>query len=468
MHILHVIKAISTGGASRSLCAIARYLKRLGPYRHSVISLLPAEHGPLELALRTGIEVYESPDSGTIRRLVEQADIVHVEWWNSPMLYEFLRSDLPPARMLLLFHVAGDTIPNVVTAPLVEFGDFCVGCCPYTSERAPLLNLPADVRESKTATVLATSDFDRLAGLQPQAHDGFNAGYIGMVDFRKMHSAFVRMSAAVRVPGIKFIVCGDGHLDVLRTQVAAAGAVDRFEFRGFVPDIRPVLAILDVYGYPLAEKPGSELNVQEVMYAGIPPVVFPLGGLRDLVTNGHTGLVVHSETEYSQAIEYLYREPEVRAQLARNAAAYARAWFGGERSAREIDAIYQRMMALPKRHRSWRAVPLADAPSGRGALLWIDSLDHEDSLFRTSLAATDRNDVLAAEEQIAALDFRAVWGIEEYVKAYPGDAHLALWLGLTRRHAGRTTEACEAFEQAVQNGLPKWRVELYRSKALAE
>jgi len=54
--------------------------------------------------------------------------------------------------------------------------------------------------------------------------------------------------------------------------------------------IKPVIETFDVYGYPLCADTyaSGELNLQEVMYAGVPPVVFPYGGVKGLVEHDRT------------------------------------------------------------------------------------------------------------------------------------------------------------------------------------
>src|SRR5256714_15389959 len=93
-------------------------------------------------------------------------------------------------------------------------------------------------------------------------------------DFSKMHPRYVAMSADVDVPGVRFVVCGAGAgFPALARQAEQLGVGDRFELRGWVDDIRPVIARLDVFGYPLCEDnySASDLVLQEVMYAGVPP-----------------------------------------------------------------------------------------------------------------------------------------------------------------------------------------------------
>jgi glycosyltransferase involved in cell wall biosynthesis len=454
IRILHVMSMLGLAGASRSAAAIGKHLRAFGEFDETMISLLPWGEGAAEFAEAAGLRALNAPAAEVLRAELERADIVHVEWWNDAALGEFLRGPLPPLRLLLFFHVAGDAVPNVITPELAAFADFCVAGCPYTYEHSVLRCLPAE----RADVVFATADFARLRGLAPAAHDGFNVGYIGKADYRKMHPDFVSMSARVAVPGVKFIVCGGGHLELLRQEAERLGAAGRFEFRGHVEDIAPVLAAMDVYGYPVGENVGAELNLQEAMYAGVPPVVFPRGGIRDVVIPDVTGLVVRTPAEYTEAIEHLYRHPAERRRLGVNARTFAAQLFGGERSAQKLAAIYERMMRSPKRSRTW---PGGTARSGAA---WLAaSLGDRGAPFAASLAGGDVDRVLAAEREIGALSLYARCCIDDYRRQYPGDTHLALWAGL----AGDGEEAYAALLMAYRHGLTHWRVSWYLARAAA-
>jgi glycosyltransferase involved in cell wall biosynthesis len=427
--ILHVIRGLNLAGAARSLIAIAKGLRRVAPYEHTLASLMPPVDDARPLALEAGIEVLDAPDPGRLRHEVEAADIVHLEWWNNPDIDAFLRSDLPPMRLLVFSHVAGDEVPFILTRELLEFADFYVAGCGHALRLPVVQDLSPEVRATTTSTVTATFDADRLAGLSRRPHATFNVGYIGKADFRKMHPNYVAMSARVRVPSARFIVCGDGHIDLLARQAEQLGAGDRFEFRGFVEDIRSVLEELDVYGYPLGMSPGAELNLQEAMYAGIPPVVFSRGGIADAVIHDETGLVVHSEAGYTEAIEHLYHHPEERERLGESARRFARERFGGPRSAADLHKVYQSLLLRPKRPRRWLdagegAMPLS------GAKRFAKSLGEHGAPFRAALAGTDRRSQLEAERIIAASSMITLQVLSDYANACPEDLHLRRWIGL--------------------------------------
>lgn len=116
-------------------------------------------------------------------------------------------------------------------------------------------------------------------------------------------------------------------------------------------------------GYPLCldTYAASELNLQEAMFAGIPPVVFPHGGIQLLVKHNETGLVVHSNQEYRDAIAYLYNNPSERLRLGANAAEYSKRHFGARNNApkmigpiREAPSAAETSQALARIQGSWR------------------------------------------------------------------------------------------------------------------
>ncbi len=352
IRVLHVIQSLSLGGATRALIATAKYSTRAGGFRHSAISLLPAAPEALNLAAEANVEVFNAPDRQSILRMMADADIVHVNFWNNPEVYDLLRSELPPVRLLLWYHIAGDGRPQIITRQLVEFADFNIASNPFTFQDVPVFRaMAADTKAQYVGMVYDAADYERVKEVQKREHPLFNVGYIGTVAFTKMHPNYVAMSSAVRIPEARFIVCGGGIEHQLRQQAHDLGDAHRFDFRGYVQDIRPVIEILDVYGYPLCENTyaSSELNLQEVMVCGIPPVVFPYGGIKQLIVNDYTGMVVQTEKEYSDVLEHLHHDTAERQRIGRNAREYALQIFGAENAAKKLQPIYRSMMQQPKR-----------------------------------------------------------------------------------------------------------------------
>jgi tetratricopeptide (TPR) repeat protein len=347
-----------------------------------------------------------------------------------------------------------------------------VACCEHTYANPAISSLPEETRRQRAAMVFCGAEFGRIGTTTPKAHPDFQVSYIGTVDPTKMHPGFVAMSSAVNVPQVRFVVCGGGGTQWLTAEAQQLGSLERFDFRGAVEDIASVLATTDVYGYPLCEDTyaAAEMNIQEAMYAGIPVVAFPHGGLKNLILHGETGLLVNSPDEYARAIEYLYQNPAERTRLGANAAAYARLHFGAEITGRGFNEVFQRMLLQPKRTRRWPDWPGDALPSelimNPGARLFVESLGAAGRPYADSALAPTTTEKLKAEEDILSQTLLTHYCCSYgYAKTFPRDSLLQLWSGLGFMARSHFTDALEAFRQAQKNGFNHWRLNWYAAVA---
>lgn len=486
VHVVHIIQALTLGGAARSMVAVSKYSSRFGAYRHTAIALQMAESKAIALAEEAGMRVLVVPNEQALEHELRSADIVQVQYWNNPEIVAFLHRLFPPMRLVLWYHIAGNGSPQIITPELAALPDINIPCNPFSFYDLPVFrDMPAEQKQRRAVLAYDAADFDRVRSVQLRKHTGFNVGYIGTVDFVKMHHSFVPMSAKVNIPDVQFIVCGGGIEAQLQHQAMALGAAEKFDFRGYVDDIGKVIEILDVYGYPLCEDTyaAAELNLQEVMYAGIPPVVFPHGGIKRLVEHEKTGLVVQSEREYTEAIEHLYGYPKERERLGANAARYAREVFGAENAARVMNNVYEQLVRQEKRAHAWgfdAGKPIVEQPllysditgeaeSKSAAQLFVESLGEEGKDFATSEASTELEEVLRAEQKIAKASRLVLHtGILPYRDFDANDPLLHVWAGLVYEHNGQYAEAASAYVVATQKGCVEWRVYWYLARTVEQ
>lgn len=487
LKVLHILERLTSGGPTRSMIAGVKYSSQLGiAQQHRVITLQPTVYPmSLILAKQAGMTVLRQPDRNTILCEIENADIVHVHFWNNPEIYKLLRSELPAMRLLLWFTIIGDEPPQIITKQLVDYSDFALTTSPFTLKLNVFQELPVPVKTKKTGVVYGIADFSRLTNLQFHSHDAFNVGYIGTVNFAKMHPNYVPMSAQIDIPNVRFIVCGGGIQKELQKKAQQLGVAERFDFRGYVENIKSIIETLDVFGYPLCQDTyaASESSLQEAMYAGVPSVVFPYGGVKCLIENNETGLIVNSELEYKQAIEYLYHHPQERVRLGHNAREYAQRMFGSENAAKKLHLIYERIMELPKHQRAWgillRASSLEEPVSVQDltgqskklspAELFIQSLGDKAPQFSVSMNSQNIEELLAADQKIASSSMLlsgGEGGIIQYRNYYPSDGYLRLWSGLVMQQQGQNAKAVHEFQAAIKLGCNHCRVNWYLAQVV--
>ncbi|MDR9409750.1 MAG: glycosyltransferase [Balneolaceae bacterium] len=468
IRILHIIDSISGAGPTRALISLAKYASDAGlPQQHSAIAL-KKEAYPISLLFvkRAGLDILRNPEKQIIRDKIKQADIVQVHYWNNPAMTEFIRSEWPSMRCLIWFMVYGKYKPQVISKELLDYSDFSLGTSPNSLKLPVFKDILSDNRAD---FVYGLADWWRLENIKKQPHDTFNVGYIGTVNFTKMHPNYIPMSVKASIPDVKFIVCGGGIEEKLKAQANSLDSSEKFEFHGYVENIRSVLEKLDVFGYPLCEDTyaTSEKSIQEAMFAGVPPVVFPYGGCSDLVQHGETGLVVDNEKDYAEAIEYLYHNPENRKELGRNAAEYARRVFDSDKAVQKMQGIYEKLMEQQKRKRRW-GEPGVMTKEKSPSEIFVEFLGEQGHEFKTSLKSSDRDQLLLADKKIADASPLLVGGeggINQYRNLFPKDPYLRLWSGLCLQTSGEHEKAIREFETALKLGMPSWRAKWYMAKS---
>ena len=477
-HVLHVIECLDQEEVAQAAISTAKQSSRFGSYEHSFVSLKQAHPAAVERAKEAQIAVYENPSVSHLDALIDDADIVHVEYWNAPGVNELLHTSLPPHRLAIWFHTTGTSLPHRIHQNIFDLADLPVASGPTLFDEHPLfIEARAVEKDQEPAMVLAPAEFEGIKNLIPEQHDTFNIGYIGNLDFESLHQEFIPMNVNIQIPEASFVICGQGIEEELKLQIATFNAEDRFIFKGNVEDLSSILQTLDVFGYPLCEDTdiSSALSLQEVMYAGIPPIVFPHGGVKGLVQHNRTGLFVHSAEDYRRAIEYLYYNPVERKRLGVNAAAYARAHFGAKNAARAMNKVYDRLLKTPKRYHAWGAEPEQFAPRLSNktpekkslAHIFIESLGSTDNHFKTSLVAADAHRQLEADKLIAVCSDKVFnRGIQPYRMHAPNDPHLAMWAGLYQEQHGLLEEALASFTKANASERTGWRSLWYMGRTL--
>ncbi|TKJ40778.1 hypothetical protein CEE37_07375 [candidate division LCP-89 bacterium B3_LCP] len=343
--VLHITDQLSKGGAGRALIGVAKYSGQMGNFQHECISLQPTFDGVIAEGVAEGLKVHIAPEADNFLKLYKNADIIQWHWWQD---FPLMHTNLPRKPTIVWCAVSGEYPPNELTREVVDFADAMVITNPMTRDLEAIRSLPETERQRKVKLIFESADFDRILPVKRFPHDTFNIGWIGTICPGKYNTRYVEMSRKIDIPNVRFQVCGDGPLrEAAIEETVRLGVQDRFDFLGYCDDMRRIFGQFDVYGFPLDEKTfaGGELNLQEAMVAALPIVIFPYGGPKRMILHNYNGLVVYSEREYKEAIEYLYHHLEERERLGNNAKEYALREFGAENAARKFNQLYSEMLS---------------------------------------------------------------------------------------------------------------------------
>jgi glycosyltransferase involved in cell wall biosynthesis len=458
--ILHLIPLLNFGGASRAAIAVASECGSEDEI-HAIASIRPSLGRMAARSRAHGIDVLDAPPRPDLLRAIGEADVTLVHLWNSPELQELLESELPPCRLVVWSHVAGDTATQFVPPEIFRRAGETIA----TSQRAAHSVRKANP-ELEPVVIPPVGGWERIEGVTRSSRAGFNVGYIGTVAFTRLRQDFVRLSLAA--DDVRFIVCGDGSAgQVLRRQARELGASDRFDFRGQIGEIRPALSDFDVFGYPLRAdtSASSDLSLKETMYAGVPPIVLAGTQCEELVAAGETGVVAAEPAAYAREIERLRDDPSERERLARNGHAYAVENWTPSRLAPAWKACFERAMSRPA-----RAGPVLEKPDSElpeGAARFVRGLGEWGRDFELSLSGSPA-EAEAADQRIEDCDPLLAYednGLFDHRRRYPEEPMLALWTGLFLKGQGHPALGAGELARARRLGCDPTRIARHASPA---
>lgn len=323
--------------------------------RHLYILLEPARDRRYVAAIEAaGAKVIELPACDELLAHLAGADIVQVEFWNHPRLYEALaRLPFPAGRFLFWSHISG-LAPPLIADGLTQAADIFV----YTSACSLVRPARGDLRVVGSGFGLDHPPIRRQPGAK------LRGGYLGTVDFVKMSPDFFSIIDAVSGPDFEIAVYG--AFDPLGGPARAHAAMrhpERVVFMDQTDDPAAALADLDFFYYPLDRRHfgTAENALVEAMSAGLAPLVLDNPAECAIVSDNVTGLVAGSAKDCIASLRRLLAEPQLRARLGDEAAIEAARRFRPEVSRAAFATLYRDLMTRPKRRPDFAPV-LGPAP----------------------------------------------------------------------------------------------------------
>lgn len=342
-NILHITPHLGGGVGTVLLNWLAYDKSNL----HSVITLDYANEKGTQILKANNIKLFSQIPTEQILSKIEQADITVIHFWNHPLLYNFLvKNTLPKSRIVIWSHVLGAEPPYVFNEKLFDFCDKFVFTTPVSYNFYD--------KNPKFDCILSTGGVERFKDLKPVKHDKYTVGYIGTVDYAKMHPKYINTLSKTNAERI-FITGGDNEKQICKN------ADERFEVTGKLSDIKPVLEQTDVFAYLLnpSHYGTAEQVLQEAMSAGIPPVVLNNPCEASLVKHLETGLVAKDLEEYINYINLLKEDIDLRNKLGNNAKKYAEENFSLENLTYKWNKIFDEILKQEKTTRSWKTDKIA-------------------------------------------------------------------------------------------------------------
>jgi glycosyltransferase involved in cell wall biosynthesis len=146
-----------------------------------------------------------------------------------------------------------------------------------------------------------------------------------------------------RNPSAKLLLVGRGPTELSAQRLAESyGLGDQIRFLGMRNDVPEILGASDVFVLS-SDYEGNPLAVMEAMAAGLPIVSTRVGGVPELVIDGHDGILVDpaDEAGFKDSLQLLLDKPDIRKTMGLSAARTAGAKFDVRLMIQAYEDLYQ-------------------------------------------------------------------------------------------------------------------------------
>jgi glycosyltransferase involved in cell wall biosynthesis len=304
---------------------------------------------------------------GQLRRLLNGVDLLHMHGARAALFGRLAAHSLGAAvRPRVVYSIHGFAAPHyppprrqvllAVEHALAPITDLYV--CVSHAEKEALL--AAGVANARPVRVIWNGiDIQRFAGLVGRGEQVRSALQVPTEafvvttvcrlfrprDFQTLLHAFRQVLD--RLPGAHLLIVGDGPLrPQIEGLVASLHLENHAHLLGMRRDVPQILRATDVLVLSSKSWEGLPLTVLEAMASSLPVVASDVGGTREAIVDGETGLLFPSgdATALAQGTLSLARDPLLARQMGQHGLARAREHFTFQRMARETAALYEQLL----------------------------------------------------------------------------------------------------------------------------
>jgi len=306
--VLLFTQDLQLAGSQRQCAELALGLAAADGWRVQVATM--EQGGPLEAVLHgAGIPLHVCPrawrwDLSPARMLASLARDQELD-----LIYSFLFLPNFYARLSRLFNPRPVVVSSMRSSSVP-------GWYRYVTEilMAPLCNLVIANSESGRNALIARGvsprrvlvirnglDLDRFSELRPAgarpacADRAARIGMVARMEEDKDHATVVKALAKVAAgfPDVRLILAGDGSLrPLIEAPVRIHELADRVTLLGNIDHPEQVYGDIDIYVQASSIGEGTSNSLIEAMASGLPVIATALGGNREVVVDGRTGILV--------------------------------------------------------------------------------------------------------------------------------------------------------------------------------
>jgi glycosyltransferase involved in cell wall biosynthesis len=364
--IVFVVNALTHGGAEIQVSRLARGLKRRG-WRVGVVSMIPPEALVPEMEA-DGVEVHSLgmspgvPNPLAILRLRRILNSLRPQVVHSHIAHANILSRV--TRMVAGFPVLVCTAHNTheggrALMMAYRYTDWLADLTTNVSEAGVTRQIETgSARAGRVVFVPNGLDLDTFRpdpGLRQATRRGLGLAEeftwlaAGRIEEAKDYPNMVRAFAALaaRRPETLLLIAGRGSQEAeVKALVSATGLDRRVRFLGVRTDVPGLMNAADAYVMS-SQWEGMPLVLQEAAAVGLPVVATDVGGNREVVCDGVSGLLVPPNDSAALAAamqRVLALAPAARAEMGRRGRGHVDSQFGIHRVLDRWESIYNDLL----------------------------------------------------------------------------------------------------------------------------
>ena len=344
IEILHVLSRWGYGAAAQSLIAEARFAhSHETGVVHRAITLEPGGSlALLQLALRSRLRVQIAPDPSQEQVLMNEADVVVIQYWNTPAVHRFIdRWRGREGKWVVYSQVNGVYPPQRLPRALIQSACHTVLTSPHA----------AHLGRAGAVSVIPAIVLDRGERLVPYTSRPHGLLHVGTLNVFKLAPNFIELHAGLVSPNDPVTVAGaGGDEQEFQAQARALGVAGEFAWPGFAEDPSALYQQFKLLSYPAApfSYASSDRVVQEAQLHGLPVLLLRDSPLTHLVEEGVTGFIANDATDYHARLRTIVAG-DFKLPNASAVAAAARGQHDPERKCKQLTDIYRQVSAGPAR-----------------------------------------------------------------------------------------------------------------------
>lgn len=386
IRVLRVIARLNVGGPALHVAHLSSELDRLGYETTLVAGRVGEGEGSMEyFADELGVrplyvdelqrDISAAPDAAAVSRLVQlirdlRPDVLHTHTAKAGAVGRvaaLLSGVARPPVIVHTFHghvLRGYFTPGrarvfqQIERTLARSSDALIAVSPQV--RDDLVDLGV-APAGKIAVIRLGLDLERRVASPPGSREAVRAelgvppdallvGWLGRMTEIKRTEDLLAAFAELRRRGVDayLALIGDGPLrDPLFATAEKLGIADRTRFVGFREQVAEFYAAADVVALTSANE-GTPVTVIESLAAGCPVVVTDVGGVRDIVKDGHSGFLVPAEDVggIADRLERLGADAGLRARMGEAGRAWVLPRYSVPRLVEDVDRLYRTLLQL--------------------------------------------------------------------------------------------------------------------------